>query len=173
MPNAQISTNLKQIRADAGVSLTQAAAMTGVSKAMLGQIERGESSPTIATVWKLAKGFHLPLTAFVETPTGARRQIVFPESIRFQTIFAFDAVLGTESFLIELDAGQTHVSLAHDFGVREDILVTKGQIEVLTGKTWQPLKTGAALRFAADQQHGYRNLAREPAQFYCLHYYPR
>lgn len=173
MTNEQISTNLKTIRREAGVSLAVAAQMTGVSKAMLGQIERGESSPTIATVWKLAKGFHLPLTAFIQRPKSSHRQIVFPESIRLKTVFEFDPLVGTESFLIELDAGQTHVSNAHDAGVQEDILATIGTMEVLIGETWHPLKSGEAIRFEADQKHGYRNLAATPAQFYCLHYYPR
>ena len=63
-----IGANLRKIRNAAGLSLSKAADLTGVSKAMLGQIERGESSPTIATLWKIAKGFHLPLTALIGVP---------------------------------------------------------------------------------------------------------
>ena len=57
--------NLRPLRQKAGLSLSQAATLTGVSKAMLGQVERGESSPTLETLWKLAKGFDLPLTALI------------------------------------------------------------------------------------------------------------
>ena len=46
-----ISLTLKELRRKKGWSLDKAAEKTGVSKAMLGQIERGESSPTIATLW--------------------------------------------------------------------------------------------------------------------------
>ena len=48
-----LSTTLKQLRQQRGWSLSRLAEATGVSKAMLGQIERNESSPTVATLWKI------------------------------------------------------------------------------------------------------------------------
>ena len=57
MPNAvhetsqHLSTMLRALRTGRAWSLDRAAQETGVSKAMLGQIERGDSSPTIATLW--------------------------------------------------------------------------------------------------------------------------
>ena len=42
-----LSTTLKQLRQQRGWSLSRLAEATGVSKAMLGQIERNESSPTV------------------------------------------------------------------------------------------------------------------------------
>ena len=45
-----IGSQLKAVRSERGWSLSQTAEHTGVSKAMLGQIERGESSPTVATL---------------------------------------------------------------------------------------------------------------------------
>ena len=47
--NQQVGLALKQLRQQRGWSLDQAAQTCGVSKAMLGQIERGESSPTVVT----------------------------------------------------------------------------------------------------------------------------
>lgn len=49
MFKSQIANQLKNLRKSRGLSLDATAQLTGVSKAMLGQIERGESSPTIAT----------------------------------------------------------------------------------------------------------------------------
>ena len=166
--------NLKTIRAAAGLSLTQTADLTGVSKAMLGQIERGESSPTLVTLWKLAKGFHLPLTAFIEdmTPvTEAPRTLQFDDSLRVQTLFPYDPAFGSESFLITLEPGQTHVSHPHDAGVVEDIFVTTGEMEVQLGGTWTRYRAGDAVRFNADQPHSYRNLSDSQTLFHnTLHY---
>lgn len=47
-----LSITLKQLRQQRGWSLSRLAEATGVSKAMLGQIERNESSPAVATLWK-------------------------------------------------------------------------------------------------------------------------
>ena len=55
------STTLKQLRQQRGWSLSRLAEATGVSKAMLGQIERNESSPTVATLWKIATGLNVPI----------------------------------------------------------------------------------------------------------------
>ncbi|WP_417263608.1 helix-turn-helix domain-containing protein [Celeribacter sp.] len=164
---------LKAIRNEAGLSLAQTAEITGVSKAMLGQIERGESSPTLVTLWKLAKGFHLPLTAFLEGAATTPPAVNFPESIRFRTLFAFDPTLGSESFLITLTPGQTHVSHPHDAGVVEDIFVTEGTLELHLGDAWTRYGEGAAVRFAADQPHSYRNPTEAPVRFHNTMHYPR
>jgi transcriptional regulator with XRE-family HTH domain len=155
MTEGKILINLRGLRKDAGLSLSKAAELTGVSKAMLGQIERGESSPTIATLWKLAKGFGLPLTAFLEGGTAPAR-VQFPGSIDVEQVFAYDPLLCCETFVVRLQPGQEHCSEAHDAGVTEDVYVTEGPLEVLTGGFWLWLETGASLRFAADQPHGYR-----------------
>ncbi|MEH6823752.1 MAG: helix-turn-helix transcriptional regulator, partial [Motiliproteus sp.] len=60
---------LKALRKEKGWSLDRTAKETGVSKAMLGQIERGESSPTIATLWKIAGGFNTQISTFLNPPT--------------------------------------------------------------------------------------------------------
>ena len=57
---------LRALRTGRAWSLDRAAQETGVSKAMLGQIERGESSPTIATLWKIASGFNTSLSSLIE-----------------------------------------------------------------------------------------------------------
>ncbi|MFW8594142.1 helix-turn-helix domain-containing protein [Cribrihabitans neustonicus] len=191
MAEEKIRINLRSLRQSAGLSLAQAAARTGVSKAMLGQIERGESSPTLATLWKLAKGFHLPLTAFIEelvppaeqpplvpgAAAGAEARqpeaVQFPGSIAVRPVFAFDPRLGSESFEVTLVPRQSHVSQAHDTGVVEDVFVTAGAVEVLSGGSWQRLEPGEGLRFAADAPHGYRNTGGAPARFLNTLYYPK
>ena len=50
-PSQYLPGALRAQRTARGWSLDKAAEETGVSKAMLGQIERGESSPTLATLW--------------------------------------------------------------------------------------------------------------------------
>ncbi|MDA6151190.1 helix-turn-helix transcriptional regulator, partial [Escherichia coli] len=51
-----LAKNLKAFRENKKLSLEKVAELTGVSKTMIGQIERGESSPTITTIWKIANG---------------------------------------------------------------------------------------------------------------------
>ncbi|MCA0858146.1 helix-turn-helix domain-containing protein [Phaeobacter italicus] len=176
-----ITLNLREIRQDAGLSLSKAAEITGVSKAMLGQIERGESSPTIATLWKIAKGFHLPLSALIgeaaqpDLAAGGERvfrSVQFPGSIAVKMVFPFDPALAAETFHVTLHPGQCHLSQPHDSGVTEEVFVLEGEMEVLRGEDWVALETGQGLRFAADQPHGYR-CSDSGAAFLNMHHYRR
>ena len=62
-PTDAIARNLRAIRENRNLSLDRLSEMTGVSKSMLRQIETGRSNPTIATIWKIANGLRLSLSA--------------------------------------------------------------------------------------------------------------
>ena len=174
-----ITLKLRDVRAASGLSLSKVAEMTGVSKAMLGQIERGESSPTIATLWKIAKGFQLPLSALIgsdalrdTTSAGVFRTVTFPGSIQVKIVFPFDPDLRAETFHVDLSPNQSHESAAHAAGVTEEVFVLTGSLEILRGQDWTPLHAGQGLRFAADQPHGYR-AGPQGAAFLNMHHYPQ
>jgi transcriptional regulator with XRE-family HTH domain len=179
----QISLTLKHLRRERGWSLDKAAEETGVSKAMLGQIEREESSPTIATLWKIASGFQTSFSSFIadlqadlDEPlhgAGQTRQLhPQDEKIRVMPLFPFDHKLRFEVFTIELLPGCEHLSPPHEKGVIEHVIVVAGKMEVLINDTWKPLAKGEGLRFDANQPHGYRNTSRELACIHDLIHYP-
>ena len=59
--------NLKKMRKKT-LSLDKLADLTGVSKSMLGQIEPGESSPTISTICKISNGMKIPFIDLLNSP---------------------------------------------------------------------------------------------------------
>src|SRR6185312_6632526 len=63
-----IARNLKALRESKKLSLEKVAELTGVSKTMIGQIERGESTPTITTIWKIANGLKISFTSLINNP---------------------------------------------------------------------------------------------------------
>jgi transcriptional regulator with XRE-family HTH domain len=173
-----IADNIKWYRSEKGWSLSVAAQKTGVSKAMLGQLERQESSPTMATMWKLAKGFELPLSVLIEqrNPIKQQRSVQhenLDDAFEYRTLFAFDPVLACEMFSLRLAPGKISMSTAHATGVVEDIVVLNGELDVLIDDQWQRLAAGDALRFNADQTHGYKNPAIEDAVFHNIIHYPK
>ncbi len=170
----KISYTLKSIRKEYGWSLDKASQETGVSKAMLGQIERGESSPTIATLWKIASGFNVAFSSFVDDVksikgkvvhrTGKVREIHPQDSkIKVLPLFPFDRNLNFEAFIIELSSRCEHISPPHQKGVVEHVIVSEGQVEILVKGKWKALKEKEGLKFNADQPHGYRNLKKSKA----------
>ena len=178
-----IAATLKTLRKERGWSLDKAAESTGVSKAMLGQIEREESSPTIATLWKIARGFNTSFSSFIEdlqtdfsSPVyrSGQAQQLHPndEKIRVLSLFPFDKELHFEVFMLELLPGCEHLSPPHKEGVIEHVVVIEGKMEVLINHIWQPLNTGEGLRFHANQPHGYRNVTQHIARLHDMIHYP-
>ena len=60
-----IAFNLKRIRKSKNMSLDMLAERTGVSKSMLGQIERGVSNPTVSTIGKIVDGLKVPFEQLI------------------------------------------------------------------------------------------------------------
>ncbi|MBP6986309.1 MAG: helix-turn-helix transcriptional regulator [Alphaproteobacteria bacterium] len=180
----KISSTLKQLRSQRGWSLDISSQKTGVSKAMLGQIERGESSPTIATLWKIASGFDVSFSSFVEDAQSNQADLIHrkqdlkqmhkhDDKIRVMPIFTYDKRLDFEVFIIELLPGCEHLSPPHQPGVVEHVIVASGEIEVLINNAWHPVKQNEGLRFCADAPHGYRNTSSLPAVFHDMIHYKR
>ncbi len=177
----QTGTLLKALRDSRGLSLDGAATICGVSKAMLGQIERHESSPTVATLWKIATSFGVPMSSLLEPTVPADSPVTARRSARvklsgdaggpWKPLFRFDPATGLEVFVIEMAAGTTSLSPAHSPGVREHIIVVAGNMEVLVGGKWRRLSQGAGLRFDADKPHGYRNKGCHACVFHNIIHY--
>jgi transcriptional regulator with XRE-family HTH domain len=64
-PTAVLAQNLRAIREERNLSLAKLSELTSVRKSMLRQIETGRSSPTVATLWKIANGLRVPFTALM------------------------------------------------------------------------------------------------------------
>lgn len=181
--NQHLAQRLKGLRSELGWSLDVAARETGVSKAMLGQIERGESSPTVATLWKIATGFRVSFSSFIEPTPAAQGEVLYRtadairqqpagEGMQVAPLFPYEGRFGFELFELTLLPGYQRESEPHEPGVTEHVIVISGQMEVLVEGEWRSLTQGEAVRFAADRFHGYRNLGVAPAIFHNLIHYP-
>ena len=110
-----LSTTLKQLRQQRGWSLSRLAEATGVSKAMLGQIERNESSPTVATLWKIATGLNVPFSTFISPPQSATPSVYDPQqqAMVITSLFPYDPQLYFEHFSIQMAPGAISESTPH------------------------------------------------------------
>lgn len=170
-----VSLKLKLLRKTKGWSLDIASQKTGVSKAMLGQMERGESIPTIATLWKIADGFDEPFSSFfaLSKPIYGNLNTIHlkNDGVSVVSIFPYNKEFGFESFIIDLLPNCEHLSTPHQKGVTEHILVFRGELDVLINGVWHKLKENEGLYFDANQSHGYKNLSNQKTVFFnMLHY---
>jgi XRE family transcriptional regulator, regulator of sulfur utilization len=161
--NRVMAENLKKMREQRGMSLDRVAELTGVSKSMLGQIERGESNPTIQTVWKIANGLKVSLTAIIDTPVSETVVVKRSDNpvqgdggkLRIYPVFPFDAEKRFEVINLELEPGTHSPSEPHAAGTEEFLMVLEGQMTVTVGQETFTLETGDAIRYQADQPHTY------------------
>lgn len=165
--NLIIGNRLKDIRNKRNLSLDEVARLTGVSKAMLGQIERGKSNPTVSTLWKIATGLKISFSLFIDENQEDLKVIdqndISPiiednNRMKLYPIFPFDANKGFEIFTIELEPDCNHISTPHNEGVEEYIIVTEGQIEININSEIFILQKGNSMRFMANLPHSYKNI---------------
>lgn len=65
-----LAFQLKKIRQQRHLSLDEVSKATGVSKAQLAQIEKGEANPTVSTIWKIAAGMRISFSSLLQPPTA-------------------------------------------------------------------------------------------------------
>ena len=79
-----IGENVKRLRRERNLTLGQLASLSGISKAMLSDMEKGDSNPTVNTLWKIANGLKVPYTRLLEETGGGatlvRRQEALPQA---------------------------------------------------------------------------------------------
>lgn len=179
--NSVVANNLKYLREQKKMSLDAVAKVSGVSKSMLGQIERGDVNPTISTVWKIANGLKVSFTALVNRPETEYEEINISSiqplieddgHYRNYPMFLFDGERRFEVFYIELDPGSSLEAVPHPLGAQEFITVFSGKLRILVDGETLSAESGGAIRFKADKVHQYHNAGDELCCMNMIIYYP-
>ena len=162
--NELIAENLKDIRKGKGLSLEQVSSLTTISKSMLSQLERGEVNPTISTVYKLALGLKVPLTAFTaDKPQpffGTGKKEVDPLAGDDYPIFSFREGQDFEIFDLEFDEGGMMQANRQMNGTREFITVYSGELTLIFKDHEYVLKAGDAASYNAFDDYVYKNTGK-------------
>lgn len=167
-PTDTVSKNLKDVREQRGLSLDQLSVLTGVSKSMLRQIETGKSSPTIATIWKIANGLRVSFTSLLREPEiqaevnpfkGTQPLTASSEQYRIFPLIAFDPHQSFETYYMEMDPGASFTGEPHKGNIYEYIFVIQGTLEIGIGSKTHAINENEFLKFDASHVHEYRSVA--------------
>lgn len=178
--NVVIGTNLKKLREERGYSLSKLAEIVGVSKSMLAQIEKGDTNPSVGTIWKIANGLRVSFTSLLSEDNYPIKVVrkdelksLYQEDRKYSIhpYFPYNKDKRFEIYSVDLAANGKHYSEAHAKGVEEYFIVTAGKIEVLIGKEKIELEENDAVRFTADCEHSYTNLEDRTATGLIVLYY--
>lgn len=173
-----VGRNLRRLRTERGLSLEKLAQASGVSRAMLGQVELGQSAPTINVLWKIARAVDVPFSALITTSqtTGvkvlraeqAKRLLSSDGSFLSRALFPFDEPRRVEFYELKLMPKGVEKAEAHAPGTTENLVVAKGAVTIEVGGQKHELGTGDAILFEADKPHVYRNTASGESVLYLV-----
>ena len=165
-PTYNIGSVLKRVRFERSLTLEETSNLTGVSKAMLGQIERGESIPTISVLWKISTGLRISFSELLGSETNNYESVSIDDmepifesdgKMILYDVFPFDPMSGFEYFYIKLMPGGKHDSPPHQNSTEEYIVVTKGTLEMIVEDQTFELTAPSALKFKSNKNHTYSN----------------
>lgn len=176
-----VAQNLRKIRDEKKLSLEKLAELTGVSKSMLGQIERGESNPTISIVWKITNGLKISFTSLLNAPREdtiiIHRKNITPllaDDGRYRLFPYYPIAEGRrfEIYTIDIKQFGRHNSDPHPAGTQEFITVYMGELTIRLDEKEYHLGEGDSIRFLADRPHSYQNPGTSKTRLNMVIYYP-
>jgi transcriptional regulator with XRE-family HTH domain len=173
-----VGGNLRRLRMRRGLSLEKLAQKSGVSRAMLGQIELGQSAPTINVLWKIARALDVTFATLIQAreaggPTVMKKgqaKVLTSQGGQFSSraLFPFDGPRRAEFYELRLAARAREAADAHAPGTLENLVVSEGQLELVVGKETHRLETGDAIVFEADVAHTYTNAGTSECVMYLV-----
>lgn len=180
--NGVIAANLRRLRKERSLSVGQLSETSGLSKAVISHIERGEGNPTINTIWKIAAALHVPYSSLLEPETRPTTFVPY-ESLeaqadegghyRISCYYPSTAERDFEWFLLEFDPHTRHVTESHLERSDEYLIVKTGELVVEVADDRYVLHEGDSLGFDAKLRHCYENETDEVVQVLCINHYPK
>ena len=163
-----VGKNLRRFRAERGLSLEGLSKVSGVSRAMLGQIELGHSTPTINVVWKIARALDVPFSALISEERSAGTWVLPRAKARVlaskdgvftsRALFPMDRPRNVEFYELRLAPGGREDADPHPQGTTENLIVAKGRVALSIDGDRRLLEEGDAIFFEADVAHSYENV---------------
>jgi transcriptional regulator with XRE-family HTH domain len=173
-----IGARVRALRDGLELSLRDLAERSGVSAPMLSQVERGETSPTLAIAARIAAGLDLRLSQLLRLDEDGAVTVVSPDQRRhggsaaghrFEVLTADRpgqrAELSRHTLRAGACTGGPDDPPMHEPGSRETALVERGQPVLVCDGQRHPLHEGDCVTFDADLPHHFENPGPGAAHF--------
>ncbi len=161
-----VGVRLRELRETRSMSMRTLATRSGLSANALSMIERGRTSPSVSTLYKLADALGVPITEFFAGGAEKHNILLIKSDSRTRVPFAngiWEGLGGekfsgrVEPFVLTLETGASSgqhsiVHTGHEF-----VYCLRGQLEYLVENELYELTAGDSLLFAAQLHHRWRN----------------
>jgi transcriptional regulator with XRE-family HTH domain len=163
------------------LSLRDLAERSGVSAPMLSQVERGETSPTLAIANRIAAGLELTLSQLLRLDEGGSVSIVRAEHVRHggggsghdievltPPLPGQRAELSRHALAAGASTGGPGDPPMHEPGSREITHVEAGTVTLFIDGERHELRAGDTVTFDADLPHHFENPGPDAASFLAI-----
>jgi transcriptional regulator with XRE-family HTH domain len=177
--SGRLGRRVRALRRERGLTLDGLARRSGVSRAMISKLERGEKNPTLVVAAKVAEGLGVSLSQLVGVEE--RREVVVVR--RGRRMIMRDPETGFERQLLSPSFGGRGIEFIrnvvpigstsgefppHRRGVTEYVVVERGRLRVILGSDEYFLERGDALYFEADVKHRFDNAGEGECSYYLV-----
>jgi transcriptional regulator with XRE-family HTH domain len=173
--SGQLGATVQRLRKAYNLSLSELSQQSGVAKSIISQIERNETNPTLATIWRLAQALDVSIERvlqsaqdepFLEKTSKADTPILVSDDGRCKLAIVgwIKTVDWLQVYEFFAEPGGVLESEAHQRGSVESLSCRDGELAVEIDGVTETVKTGETLRYRCDRPHVIRNLGAAPAQ---------
>lgn len=169
----RLGPRIRTERTARGLSLTQLAAATGLTKSLLSQVERGVAEPSLGSLRKVALALAVPLSSLFSEPPrlGAvirrseRKEIRWPMLGTTYEVLSSGDRKSLQMLLVQFAPGGMNCEkpMPGDSPGDECALVLSGTVDVVVGDSDHRLRDGDSITFDRSAPHQYRNVGTTPA----------
>jgi transcriptional regulator with XRE-family HTH domain len=175
-----VGRNIQRIRKQQQLTLGVLAERSGVSKAMLSQIESEKVNPTVATVWKIARGLEVDLDELLKGAEVPVRKFLLARqeehtalegprgAPRIEVLSPVAMAEDLEIYLLTFQQGGVLRSSPHAPQTEEYLTVIEGRVEVRAGGKSGELGPGDFVIYSCDVEHSIENLAEGPSRVHMI-----
>ncbi|MDX6668090.1 MAG: hypothetical protein QOK04_1470 [Solirubrobacteraceae bacterium] len=174
---APMGARVRALREAMDLSLRDLAERSGVSAPMLSQVERGETSPTLAVATRIAAGLELRLSQLLrldedgsvtvvrarERRKGGTRAAGHRYELLTPPLPGQRAELSRHTLAPSAVTGGPGDPPMHEPGARETALVETGRVVLVVDGSRHELSAGDCVTFDADLPHHFENPGKEEA----------
>jgi transcriptional regulator with XRE-family HTH domain len=173
--SGHLGKTIQRLRKAYNLSLSELAEQSGVAKSIISQIERNETNPTLATIWRLSQALDVSIERvlaahdedpFVETTDRADTPVLASEdgTVKLAIIGWIQTVEWLQWYAVTAEPGGELDAEGHQRGSVECLSVTEGALEVEVGGRIEKVEAGGTVRYRSDRRHTIRNRGKAPAR---------
>jgi transcriptional regulator with XRE-family HTH domain len=177
--SGRLGERVRALRREGGWTLEMLAERSGVSRAMISKLERGEKNPTLVVAAKVAEGLGMNLSQLIGVEEK-RKVVVVPRERRMTMR---DPETGFERQLLSPSLGGRGVEFMrnvvpenstsgelppHRRGVEEYVVVERGRLRAVLGGDEYVLEEGDAAYFEADVAQRFDNAGEGECSYYLV-----